>query len=399
MDEAIHSENAERRRKSFILAIITTMIVIYAAVPAYGIIRDIAAGEHVFVLRSNLPGVEMERPGLGFAGKVYRFFFPQKEVPVPVAQPINLKGRVVYTDGTPFPGGLIEFRTDPRYTRTDNRGSFMFIDVDEGAHTISVLDDAGNVLATCQIYIERTLEATGVVLVRLSDGTFVFHVPGEVLEITIFLQKGDDGKVTGIDRIIPGPAEDTQEPTNPAGPANPPVNPDTPPNPPGGGGSGGGGGGGGGGADPSPSGFGVFDTATTTSYGTAGAVDVNIFGAGKRLAPGMSGSYKFTVDNTGNKYAALYDVTFTVKDTLPADKKIPMLFRLKADGVYVAGNKKTWCTPAELYQDTDVMGGRDVEYTLEWYWPQGDNDNAYAAFGGNPDFSYGLMITVTAQAD
>lgn len=386
------------------LAVIITIIVVYTAVPTYGIIRDISTGRHVFVLTSDLPGIEMERPTLGFIGKVYRFFFPQEEVPVPVARRIDLKGRVGYTDGTPFPGGLIEFRSDPRYTRTDNWGWFMFIDVDEGAHTINVLDDTGNVLATGQIYIERTLEAGDAELVRLPDGTFVFRVSVEVrvLEITIFLQKGADGKVTGIDRLELGAPADTQQTTNPDGSGKPPVNPDNPAVPPGGGGSGSGGGGGddgGGGTEPSPSGFDVLDTATTTSYGTAGAVDVNIFGAGKRLAPGMSGSYKFTVDNTGNRYAALYDVTFTVKDTLPAEKKIPMRYRLKADGVYVAGNETTWRTPAELYQDTDIAGGRDVEYTLEWYWPQGDNDNAYAEFGGNPAYSYSLIITVMAQAD
>jgi len=416
----MNSENAERRRKNFILAVIITIIVVYAAVPTYGIIRDISTGGHVFVLRSNLPDVQVKRPVLGFIGRLYHFFSPQEEVTVPVEQRIDLMGRVVYTDGTPFAYGLIEFRSDPRYTRTDSQGYFIFIDVDEGSHTISVLDEAGNVLASCKVDIERTTGIEDAELVRLPDGTIVFQVAVhvKVLEITIYLKKGEDGKATGIDRIELGAAPrgtpqstnpanpaDLENPVNPYNPVNPPVQPDTPV-PGGGGGSGGdisgrdsSGGDDGGGSTPSPFDFDVLDTATTASYGTAGAVSVNIFGANKRIAPGMSGSYKFTVDNTGNRYSTYYDVTFTAADTLPAAHKIPMRFRLKAGDVYVAGNETVWCAPEELYQDTAVAGGRNVKYTLEWNWPDGPNDNDYAAYAGNPAYSYSLMIKVTAQAE
>jgi len=250
MGQAIQKEDEERRRKSFILYIIITIIVIYAAVPTYGIIRDISTGEKVFVLNSNLPDVDLKRPVVGFVGKVYHFFFPQQEVSVPVLRRIDLKGRVVYTDKTPYPNGIIELRSDPRYTRTDSQGYFMFIDVDEGAHTISVLDEAGKVLAKCAVDIKRTIEVKDAVLVRLPDGTYVFQVAVDikVLEITLFLQKGDDGKITGIDGIVlevapegtPQPTNPTNQidrtnqtdqtdQTNPDNPANPPVNPTPPP--------------------------------------------------------------------------------------------------------------------------------------------------------------------------
>ncbi len=404
MGQAIHKEDAERRRKSFILSIIITIIVIYAAVPTYGVIRDISTGEHVFILSSNLPDVSMKRPVLGFINKIYKFIFPQQEVSVPVLQRIDLKGRVVYTDQTPYPNGIIELRSDPRYTRTDSQGYFMFIDVTEGAHTISVLDEAGNVLAKCQVDIDRTTEVKDAELIRLPDGAFVFQVSVDVkvLEITIFLQKGDDGKITGVDRIVLGAApEGTAQPTNPtnpANPSNPPFYSDITPVPTGDGGGGGSTGGGGGKSTPSPFDFDVLDTATATSYGTGGAASVNIFGAGKLIAPGMSGKYRFTVDNTGNKYSTFFKVAFTATDTLPDANKIPMRFRLKADGVYVAGNETTWCSLSQLHQDTVLSGGRDVEYTLEWNWPEGVNDNDFAAYAGNPDYSYGITIKVTAQA-
>lgn len=397
MGEAIHSENAEKRRKNFILAVIITIIVIYAAVPTYGIIRDISMGEHVFVLSSNLPGVQMNRPVLGFIEKLHSFFHPQQEVLVPVERRIDLKGRVVYTDKTPYPDGLIELRSEPRYTRTDKDGYFMFIDVGEGDHNINVLDDAGNVLASCAVVIDRTSDLEDAEIIRLSDGTYVFQVAVhvKVLEITIYLHRGGDGKATGIDHIVLGLApEVTTQPSNPTDPTNPvnpvdPSNPDLPPEQPGGDSAGGGGGG--------VFDFDVLDTATTTSYGTAGAVSVNIFGADKRIAPGMSGIYKFTVDNTRNKHATLYDVTFTASDTLPDARKIPLHYRLKAEGVYVAGDEAKWCTPEELYQEDKVaQGQKDVEYTLEWEWPDGNNHNDYAAYAGQ---AYSLMIKVTAQVE
>ncbi len=419
MEQAIQKENAERRRRYFILSVIITIIAIYAAVPAYGIIRDISTGRHVFILNSDLPGAQMNRPVLGFINRIYALFSPQQKVPVPVGRRIDLVGRVVYTDYTPYSGGIIELRSDPRYTRTDSEGHFMFIDVEEGVHTISVLDGAGNVLAECKVDIQWTSGSGDLVLVRLADGTYVFQVPVQVktLEITIFLHRGADGKVTSIDNIVlgslPGSTGRPGSPTNPAHPANPvnPGNPSYPGSPPvglgtppensgidGGSPGNGGGGKGNGGNNPPPFDFDVLDTATRTSYGTGSTAKVNIFGSSKRIAPGMSGTYQFTVDNTGNRYPSLYDLEFIARDTLPDPLKIPMRFRLKADGVYVAGNETTWCEPSGLYQDDAVVaGGRDVEYTLEWHWQEGPNDNDFAAYACNPDYSYTMTIKVTAQ--
>ncbi|NLW38010.1 MAG: hypothetical protein GXY90_05475 [Peptococcaceae bacterium] len=423
MEQLGPKESAEGRRRYFILSVIITIIAIYAAVPTYGIIRDINTGQHVFILSSNLPGAQMNRPVLGFINRIYGLFSPQQKIPVPVGRRIDLVGRVVYTDYTPYSGGIIELRSYPRYTRTDSEGYFMFIDVEEGVHTVSVLDGAGNVLAECEVDIQWMPADGDLVLVRLADGTYVFQVPVQVntLVITVFLHRGADGKVTSIDRIVLGsvtgstirPGSPTYpahpaypanpvNPGNPAYPGAPPVDPCTPPE--NGGGEGGGPGKGGGGSgngsnNPPPFNFDVLDTATRTSYGTGSTAKVNIFGSSKRIAPGMSGTYQFTVDNTGNRYPSLYDLEFIARDTLPDPLEIPMRFRLKADGVYVAGNETTWCALSELYQDDAVVaGGRDVEYTLEWHWQEGPNDNDFAAYAGNPDYSYTLMIKVTAQA-
>lgn len=277
------------KRKNFMLFLIITMIIVYIAVPTYGLIRDIVGpGEAVFVLNSPLPDAQMNRPERGLIERIHDFLFPPKDVPVPILQRIDLKGRVIYSDKTPFAHGLIELRSEPRYTRTDAEGYFIFMDVEVGAHTVSVLDENGHVLASCFIEIERTMEIKDAELVRLPDGTLVFQVAVDikVLEITLTLKKDADGKVTGIEKVDLGIV--TDEPEEPLPPEEPPIEPEEPPvipedpkddpdpNPP----------------PPSPDGFDfdVFDTATTVRYGSESAVKVNIFGAKKLIAPGMRGS-------------------------------------------------------------------------------------------------------------
>jgi hypothetical protein len=403
-------EHSAYKFKSMLLYLLLTLLIIYIAVPTYGIIRDtVGPGETVFMLSSPLPEARLQRPGHGILEKIHAFFFPSQEVPVPVLQRIDLKGRVIYTDTSPFVHGLIRLESEPRYTRTDADGYFIFLDVAEGPHTISVLDEVGNVLAKCEILIERAPdlenmpEAKDVRLIRLSDGTFVFQVAVDikVLEITLFLKRDADGNLLGPDRIELGLVQTgTLEPLQPGIPPPSPPEPGAPGDPeipvkPGGKIPDGGDSGPGLSADRFN--FDVFDTVTAVPYGQTGAVSVNIFGAKKRIAPGMKGSYHFTVDNGRNEDPSRYNVTFTAVDTLPATHKIPMRYRLQADGVYVAGGAAAWCTPAGLYQEAVLAGGKHVKYVLEWHWLEGEKDNEYARFGGDPDFSYSLHIRVTAQ--
>lgn len=389
----MHKAHKGNMRHIIILYLIITMIMIYVAVPTYGMIRDtVGPGEAVFVLDASLPNAHMDRPGPGIMEKIYGFLFPARDVPVPLLQRIDLRGRVVYTDQTPYVGGIVELKSTPRYTRTDTGGYFIFVDVMEGAHTISVLDENGNVLASCDIEIERSPQVENVELIRLPDGTLIFQVAVDVqvLEITLVLQRDAGGNVVGLDRVelgLPptgqgelGPPVIPLEPDEPEGTWGSGSN-TLPPSPP----------------SPLPPDFDVYDR-DPVYYVQDGVVDVNIFGANKRIAPGMQGSYHFTVENRGS-HAAHYDVNFTVKDTLPDTHKIPMGYRLKADGEYIAGDAdtNTWVEPAKLSQDDRLDPGEKVKYTLDWYWREGNRDNEFARYGGDPAYSYSLKIMVSAQ--
>ncbi|HVI43108.1 MAG TPA: hypothetical protein VM577_21070, partial [Anaerovoracaceae bacterium] len=209
------------------------------------------------------------------------------------------------------------------------------------------------------------------------------------LEATPSGQPGDSGT---------GDQTDSEEPDQPSdGSAGEPDQPGEQPEPPDTGGTGSSGGGTGGGSTPKPFLFEVSDS-NATYFGSTAAAQVNIFGTEKHIAPGMKGSYRFSVDNTRNSYRSLYTVNFTNNDTLPAGSKIPMVFRLKAGNSYVAGDAD-WCTVNQLYQDTVIAGNSKVVYTLEWYWPEGGNDNLYAELSKDTEYPYTLRIEVTAQPE
>ena len=58
---------------------------------------------------------------------------------------IHLSGIVAYTDGTPAAGRRLELHSDPITTVSDSKGGFLFPNVPQGEHTISILTDEGEV--------------------------------------------------------------------------------------------------------------------------------------------------------------------------------------------------------------------------------------------------------------
>lgn len=374
-------ERDNARRTNLVLFLIITAIIVYTTIPTYGVIRDlIGDGETVFSLVSAVPEYKEGRPRVGLMDKIRGFLFPAEKVPVPVLKRIDLKGRVVYSDRTPFVDGLIEIMSEPLYTRTDEEGFFFFHDIEEGIHVVKVLSDSGEVLARCDMDISRH-EEVGVptTLMRLSDGTFVFQVAVrlEVLEITLTLERDSEGNIIGLGEVEIGftPSEEQPEIVEPTEPEVPS------------------------GSSPREEGkfgFRVVDTLTDVQYGRE-STDVNIFGDKKRLAPGMKGSYQFTVDNRQNDYAAGYALEFSVTDALPQTNKLPMVYRLKADGIYVAGDDETWVTADKLHQNR-TLGAKDyVKYILYWHWPSGKEDEAIGRIVGDEEYPYSLEIRVRAE--
>ena len=72
-----------------------------------------------------------------------------------------------------------------------------------------------------------------------------------------------------------------------------------------------------------------------------------------------------------------------------------MKYRLKLNGVYVAGNANKWLTYDELNQYNIGLSSNTYNvYTLEWKWFESKNDTEV---GTNINSNYKLELKITAS--
>lgn len=126
--------------------------------------------------------------------------------------------------------------------------------------------------------------------------------------------------------------------------------------------------------------------------------DSNSAIAGKKLYPGVSGSYAFNVSNPGPS-----GVTFIMRiaETAHDAGSIPLEYRLKRTGAasYIAGSATSYLTPAQLsLAAASLDAGESIGYTLEWRWPfESGNDALDTALGSNANRDH--LVTVTIHVE
>ena len=80
-----------------------------------------------------------------------------------------------------------------------------------------------------------------------------------------------------------------------------------------------------------------------------------------KIAPGVSGEYKYTVENNWDK-DVIYHMNFSEENPL----NINMVYKLKDDGKYVFGDENTWVSHDDLNKpDIVIESGETHIYTLE----------------------------------
>lgn len=129
-----------------------------------------------------------------------------------------------------------------------------------------------------------------------------------------------------------------------------------------------------------------------TGKNWASVRDVNIFSneefEGKALiAPESTGVYRFFIVNDDGD-----DVSYHIETKEKNDKKIPMVYRLKCNGVYVS----SWQTSESLTFDMEQLkpGKRDI-LELEWRWRESEKDTE---IGQNAEgIQYHLYIRLQAR--
>ena len=131
---------------------------------------------------------------------------------------------------------------------------------------------------------------------------------------------------------------------------------------------------------------------TTTDWNELKELDIfnnKYFEDKSIIAPGVSGSYSFTVENESTS-KFLYNIDFTDENKYD----INMVFKLKVDGKYVAGNEKTWVKSNQLNMVEIPLNTYEIHvYTVEWKWEDAENDTQ---IGETDGAYYKMFIDVLA---
>ena len=136
----------------------------------------------------------------------------------------------------------------------------------------------------------------------------------------------------------------------------------------------------------------VFDEETEYSQDTQLHIFTNTtyYVVDNKIAPASENSYQFVIRNN-NEFNIKYDL-----DLFEENKyNINMKYRLKLNGVYVAGNDDKWLTYDELKQENIALAANTYDvYTLDWKWFEGSNDTEV---GTNINSNYKLDLRITAS--
>ncbi len=132
------------------------------------------------------------------------------------AEDISVLGVVRYTDGTLFTQGSVELRSEPRVTVLDENGRFRFDQVSLGSHTLTVLDVAGNVLASRELRLDR--EDIEDAYIEYEQEVCVLHVKLLTVEVDVELTLDETLKKLDI-RLAGGRGDET--PSTPPAAATP----------------------------------------------------------------------------------------------------------------------------------------------------------------------------------
>lgn len=110
------------------------------------------------------------------------------------------------------------------------------------------------------------------------------------------------------------------------------------------------------------------------------------------IAPGLKGKYNFTVENYTNTKVK-YNMNFKEENNY----NINMVYKLKLNNLYVAGNENKWVKYEDLcIKDLIINKHTSDLYTLEWKWEDNYNDTQIGETEGS---NYKLKIRIDAEGE
>ena len=113
---------------------------------------------------------------------------------------VHIAGRVVNADGTPYANGLVQLHSTPRETRTGDRGQFFFDNVEQGSHTLNLINEDGTVKAACQIQLNQQTAGAPAQIDYSGPGSYNLACSDavQVVEMQVDLGGDGDGETSGL---------------------------------------------------------------------------------------------------------------------------------------------------------------------------------------------------------
>ena len=107
------------------------------------------------------------------------------------------------------------------------------------------------------------------------------------------------------------------------------------------------------------------------------------------IAPGVEGSYNFTVENeTVNNYT--YNITFEEENPY----KVNMVYKMKLNGEYIVGSETEWKRHEDFTKYNLPLNSPSTDlYEIEWRWEHTDYDTQ---IGETPGAYYKMHVDVQA---
>lgn len=108
------------------------------------------------------------------------------------------------------------------------------------------------------------------------------------------------------------------------------------------------------------------------------------------IAPGVSGEYSFTVENY-RETKMQYNLNFVEQNIY----NINMVYKLKLNGSYIAGNEREYVKYKELNKEGLLINANTNDIlTIEWKWLDNKNDTQ---IGKTEGANYRMQITINAS--
>lgn len=114
------------------------------------------------------------------------------------------------------------------------------------------------------------------------------------------------------------------------------------------------------------------------------------FNGNSIIAPNIRGKYNFTVENYKDT-KILYNIKFMEENVY----NINMVYKLKKNGLYIAGDEQTYVKYTDLNTEDILIDEHKKDiFTLEWKWQDSDNDTQ---IGETQGANYKMNIKVNAS--